>query len=225
MGQKVKPTGLRLGINKTWDSRWYSEKDYGSLLIEDLRLRDYIMKKLAQAGVSKVLIERPAKKAVVTIYSSRPGLIIGKKGAEIEKLKSDLSKKVNAELSLNIVEIRKPELDAQLVSESVAQQIERRGSYRRAMKRAIQSAMKMGAEGVRICVSGRLNGAEIARIEEYREGRVPLHTLRADVDYGFSGAETTYGVIGIKVWIFRGEILSHDPLATEKRSAARQASR
>lgn len=225
MGQKVKPTGLRLGINKTWDSRWYSEKDYGSLLIEDLRLRDYITKKLAQAGVSKVLIERPAKKAVVTIYSSRPGLIIGKKGAEIEKLKSDLSKRVNAELSLNIVEIRKPELDAQLVSESVAQQIERRGSYRRAMKRAIQSAMKMGAEGVRISVSGRLNGAEIARIEEYREGRVPLHTLRADVDYGFSGAETTYGVIGIKVWIFRGEILSHDPLATEKRSAARQASR
>lgn len=225
MGQKVKPIGLRLGINKTWDSRWYSEKNYGSLLIEDLSLRNHLMKKLAPAGIAKILIERPAKKAVITIFSSRPGLIIGKKGAEIEKLKIDLAKRVKAEISLNIVEVRKPELDAQLVSESIAQQIERRGSYRRAMKRAIQSAMKMGAEGIRVCVSGRLNGAEIARVEEYREGRVPLHTLRADVDYGFSGADTTYGVIGIKVWIFRGEILSHDPLATEKRSAARQASR
>ncbi len=225
MGQKVKPIGLRLGINRTWDSRWYAEKIYGSLLIEDIKIRTYIMKKLSQAGVSKVVIERPAKKAVITIYSSRPGLIIGKKGADIEKLKSDLSKRISGELSLNIVEVRKPELDAQLVADNIAQQIERRGSYRRAMKRAMQSTMKMGAEGMRVCVSGRLNGAEIARDEEYREGRVPLHTLRADVDYGFSGANTTYGVTGVKVWIFRGEILSRDPLATEKRSAARQASR
>ena len=225
MGQKVKPIGLRLGINRTWDSRWYAEKKYGSLLIEDIKVRDYLIKKLHQAGVSKVLIERPAKKAVITIYSSRPGLIIGKKGADIDKLKLDLSRRVTGEVSLNVVEIRKPELDAQLVSDNIAQQIERRGSYRRAMKRAMQSTMKMGAEGIRVCVSGRLNGAEIARIEEYREGRVPLHTLRADVDYGFTGAETTYGVTGVKVWIFRGEILSHDPFATEKRSAARQASR
>lgn len=225
MGQKVKPIGLRIGINKTWDSRWYAEKKYGSLLIEDIKVRTYLLKKLAQAGVSKVLIERPAKKAVITIYCSRPGLIIGKKGADIDKLKSDLASRVTGEVSLNVVEIRKPELDAQLVSDNIAQQIERRGSYRRAMKRAMQSTMKMGAEGIRICVSGRLNGAEIARVEEYREGRVPLHTLRADVDYGFTGAETTYGVTGVKVWIFRGEILSHDPLATEKRSAARQASR
>lgn len=225
MGQKVNPIGLRLGVNKTWDSRWYAEKQYGSLLMEDIKVRTYLMSRLSQAGVSKVIVERPAKNAVLTIYSSRPGLIIGKKGADIEKLKADLSKRINGELSLNVVEIRKPELDAQLVAESIAQQIERRGSYRRAMKRAMQSTMKMGAEGMRVCVSGRLNGAEIARTEEYREGRVPLHTLRADVDYGFSGAKTTYGVTGVKVWIFRGEILSHDPLATEKRSAARQASR
>lgn len=227
MGQKVKPIGLRLGINRTWDSRWFAskDKDYGTLLIEDFKLREYITKRLSQAGIAKVVIERPAKKAIVTIYSARPGIIIGKKGADIEKLKQDLSRRVTGELSLNIVEVRKPELDAQLVAESIADQIKRRGSYRRAMKRAMQATLKMGAQGVRVAVSGRLAGAEIARVEQYREGRVPLHTLRADIDYGFAGALTTYGVTGIKVWIFRGEILTHDPMATEKRAAARQASR
>ncbi|MBA4749320.1 MAG: 30S ribosomal protein S3 [Alphaproteobacteria bacterium] len=225
MGQKVKPIGLRLGINRTWDSRWFASRDYGSLLIEDLKLREYILKKLSAAGISKVVIERPAKKVIVTVYSARPGIIIGKKGADIEKLKQDLSKRVSGDFSLNVVEIRKPELDAQLVAENIAQQIERRGSYRRAMKRAMQSTLKMGAQGMRVAVSGRLGGAEIARVEEYREGRVPLHTLRADIDYGFAGAHTTYGVTGIKVWIFRGEIMAHDPMATEKRSVARQASR
>lgn len=227
MGQKVKPIGLRLGINRTWDSRWFASrsKDYGNLLIEDLKLREYITKRLAQAGISKVVIERPAKKAIVTIYSARPGIIIGKKGADIEKLKQELSKRVTGELSLNIVEVRKPELDAQLVAENIADQIKRRGSYRRAMKRAMQATLKMGAQGMRVAVSGRLAGAEIARVEEYREGRVPLHTLRADIDYGFAGAFTTYGVTGVKVWIFRGEIMAHDPMATEKRAVARQASR
>ncbi len=225
MGQKVKPIGLRLGINRTWDSRWFASRDYGSLLIEDLKLREYILKKLSAAGISKVVIERPAKKVIVTVYSARPGIIIGKKGADIEKIKQDLSKRVSCDYILNFVEIRKPELDAQLVAENIAQQIERRGSYRRAMKRAMQSTLKMGAQGMRVAVSGRLGGAEIARVEEYREGRVPLHTLRADIDYGFAGAHTTYGVTGIKVWIFRGEIMAHDPMATEKRSVARQASR
>lgn len=226
MGQKVKPIGLRLGINRTWDSRWYANKrDYGTLLISDLKLRQYIMKRLPQAGVARVIVERPAKKAIVTIHSSRPGVIIGKKGSDIESLKNDLSKFVGSEVSLNIVEVRKPELEAKLVAESIAQQIERRVNYRRAMKRAIQTTMRMGAEGIRIIVSGRLAGAEIARVEQYHEGRVPLHTLRADVDYAHSGAETTYGVCGVKVWIYRGEILERDPMAQDKRYGGQQANR
>lgn len=220
MGQKVKPIGLRLGINRTWDSRWFASKNYGDLLIEDIKIREYLFKKLLQAGISKIIIERPTKKAVVTIHASRPGVVIGKKGTDIEKLRSDLAKMVEGEVSLNIVEVRKPELDAKLVAESVAQQIERRVSYRRAMKRAMQTTMRLGAKGMRILVSGRLGGAEIARDEQYREGRVPLHTLRADVDYGQGEAKTTYGICGVKVWIFKGEILERDPLALENRLPA-----
>lgn len=220
MGQKVKPIGLRLGINRTWDSRWFASKNYGDLLIEDIKIREYLFKKLLQAGISKIIIERPTKKAVVTIHASRPGVVIGKKGTDIEKLRSDLAKMVEGEVSLNIVEVRKPELDAKLVAESIAQQIERRVSYRRAMKRAMQTTMRLGAKGMRILVSGRLGGAEIARDEQYREGRVPLHTLRADVDYGQGEAKTTYGICGVKVWIFKGEILERDPLALENRLPA-----
>lgn len=218
MGQKVKPIGLRLGINRTWDSRWFDDRHYGEKLIEDIHIRKYLMKTLPQAGISRIVIERMAKKASITIHTAKPGVIIGKKGADIDKLKNSISQRIKAEVSLNIVEIRKPELDAQLVAENIAQQIERRGSYRRAMKRALQTTMKMGAQGMRIAVSGRLAGAEIARREECREGRVPLHTLRADVDYGVGSAFTTYGVCGVQVWIFKGEIMAHDPLATEKRS-------
>ncbi|AIL12576.1 30S ribosomal protein S3 [Candidatus Paracaedimonas acanthamoebae] len=220
MGQKVKPIGLRLGINRTWDSRWFASKNYGDLLIEDIRIREYLYKKLPQAGISKIVIERPTKKAVVTIHASRPGVVIGKKGTDIEKLRADLTKMVEGEVSLNIVEVRKPELDAKLVAESIAQQIERRVSYRRAMKRAMQTTMRLGAKGMRILVSGRLGGAEIARDEQYREGRVPLHTLRAEVDYGHGEAKTTYGICGVKVWIFKGEILERDPLAVENRVPA-----
>ena len=217
MGQKVKPIGLRLGINRTWDSRWFAEKNYSDLLHKDLNVRKYLMNKLKAAAVSKVVIERPAGRARVSIYSGRPGLIIGKKGQDIEKLKDELSKKLGMEVSLNIMEIRKPETDAKLVAENIAQQLERRVSFRRAMKRSVQSAMRLGAAGVRINCAGRLGGAEIARTEWYREGRVPLHTLRADVDYGEAEANTTYGICGIKVWIFKGEIMEHDPLAQEKR--------
>ena len=217
MGQKVKPIGLRLGINRTWDSRWFAEKNYSDLLHKDLKVRKYIMEKLKTAAVSKVVIERPAGRARVSIYSGRPGLIIGKKGQDIEKLKDELSKKLGMEVSLNIMEIRKPEIDAKLVAENIAQQLERRVAFRRAMKRSVQSAMRLGASGVRINCAGRLGGAEIARTEWYREGRVPLHTLRADVDYGEAEANTTYGICGIKVWIFKGEIMEHDPLAQEKR--------
>ena len=217
MGQKVKPIGLRLGINRTWDSRWFAEKNYSELLHKDLNVRKYLMEKLKAAAVSKVVIERPAGRARVTIYSGRPGLIIGKKGQDIEKLRNELSKKLNMEVSLNILEIRKPEVDAKLVAESIAQQLERRVAFRRAMKRSVQSAMRLGAAGVRINCAGRLGGAEIARTEWYREGRVPLHTLRADVDYGEAEANTTYGICGIKVWIFKGEIMEHDPMAQEKR--------
>jgi small subunit ribosomal protein S3 len=223
MGQKVKPIGLRLKINRTWDSRWFASKLYSDLLIEDIKLRQHLLKTLPQAGISRVVIERPAKKAIVTIYSSRPGVIIGKKGADIEKIKQSIQQLTKSEVSLNIVEVRKPELDAQLVADNIARQIEGRISYRRAMKRAMQSTLKMGAQGMRVKVSGRLGGAEIARPEEYREGRVPLHTLRADVDYGFAEAFTTYGVIGVKVWIYRGDILAHDPLATERRITAHAA--
>ena len=217
MGQKVKPIGLRLGINRTWDSRWFAEKNYSELLHKDLNVRKYLMEKLKAAAVSKVVIERPAGRARVTIYSGRPGLIIGKKGQDIEKLRNELSKKLNMEVSLNILEIRKPEVDAKLVAENIAQQLERRVAFRRAMKRSVQSAMRLGAAGVRINCAGRLGGAEIARTEWYREGRVPLHTLRADVDYGEAEANTTYGICGIKVWIFKGEIMEHDPMAQEKR--------
>ena len=207
MGQKVNPIGLRLGINRTWDSRWFADGDYAKQL----------KKRLALAGVSRVIVERPAKKARITIHSARPGVVIGKKGQDIDVLKNELQKMTGNEVHLNIVEVRKPELDAQLVAESIAQQLERRVSFRRAMKRSVQSAMRQGAEGIRINCGGRLGGAEIARTEWYREGRVPLHTLRADVDYGISTAHTTYGACGIKVWIFKGEIMAHDPMAQDKR--------
>jgi len=216
MGQKVKPIGLRLGINRTWDSRWFSDKNYGDLLIEDIKIRKYLFDRLPQAGISKIIIERRSKKTVVTIHASRPGVVIGKKGTDIEKLRSDLAKQADGEISLNIIEIRKPELDAKLVAEGIAQQIERRVSYRRAMKRAMQNTFRLGAQGMRVVVSGRLAGAEIARVEQYREGRVPLHTLRADIDYGVGTAKTTYGTCGVKVWIFRGEILEHNPMAQDR---------
>jgi small subunit ribosomal protein S3 len=225
MGQKVNPVGLRLGINRTWDSRWFASDHYGDLLHEDLKLRDYLFGRLNQAGISRIVIERPAKKARITIHSARPGVVIGKKGADIEKLRSDVTKMTNSDVHLNIVEIRKPELDAKLVAENVAQQLERRVSFRRAMKRAVQSAMRLGAGGIRINCGGRLGGAEIARMEWYREGRVPLHTLRADVDYGTATAKTTYGTCGVKVWIFRGEILQHDPMAQDKRAQEQQTAR
>lgn len=216
MGHKVNPIGLRLGINRTWDSRWYAGDSYGDQLHEDLRIRKYLTEKLAQAGVSKVLIERPAKKARVTIHTARPGVVIGKKGADIEKLKQDVAKMTASDVSLNIVEVRKPEIDAQLVADGIAQQLERRVSIRRAMKRAVQAAMRLGAEGIRVNCSGRLGGAEIARMQWYREGRVPLHTLRANVDYGTSTAHTTYGACGVKVWIYKGDIMAHDPMALDK---------
>ncbi len=222
MGQKVNPIGLRLGINRTWDSRWYADNDYAKLLHEDLKLRDFLRAKLVQAGVSRVVIERPAKKARVTIHTARPGVVIGKKGADIEVLRKALSKMTGNEVHLNIVEIRKPELDAQLVAENIAQQLERRVAFRRAMKRSVQSAMRLGAQGIRINCSGRLGGAEIARMEWYREGRVPLHTLRADVDYGVATAKTTYGTCGVKVWVFKGEIMAHDPMAQDKRALEAQ---
>jgi small subunit ribosomal protein S3 len=222
MGQKVNPIGLRLGINRTWDSRWYAGKDYGNLLHEDLKMRKMLFGRLQQAGVSRIVIERPAKKARVTIHTARPGVVIGKKGADIEKLRQQLARLTTSDVSLNIVEIRKPEIDAKLVAENIAQQLERRVAFRRAMKRAVQSAMRLGALGIRINVGGRLGGAEIARTEWYREGRVPLHTLRADVDYGVATAKTTYGTCGVKVWVFKGEILAHDPMAQDKRVAEQQ---
>ncbi len=217
MGQKVNPIGLRLGINRTWDSRWFADADYAKQLHEDFKIRNFLKKKLALAGISRVIVERPAKKARITIHSARPGVVIGKKGQDIDALKNDLQKMTGGEVYLNIVEVKKPDLDAQLVAESIAQQLERRVSFRRAMKRSVQSAMRQGAEGIRINCGGRLGGAEIARTEWYREGRVPLHTLRADVDYGTSTAHTTYGACGVKVWIFKGEILAHDPMAQDKR--------
>ena len=219
MGHKVNPIGFRLGINRTWDSRWFADSDYSRLLHEDLKLRDALRKRLKGAGVSRVVIERPAKKPRVTIHAARPGVVIGKKGADIENLRKDMAKLAGAEVSLNIVEIRKPEIDAVLVAENIAQQLERRVAFRRAMKRSVQSAMRLGAGGIRINCSGRLGGAEIARMEWYREGRVPLHTLRADIDYGTATAKTTYGTCGVKVWIFKGEILAHDPSAQDKRAA------
>ncbi len=225
MGQKVNPIGLRLGINRTWDSRWYAEKNYAELLHEDLKIRDFLFDRLSQAGVSKIIIERPAKKARVTIHTARPGVVIGKKGADIEKLRREISEMTGGEAHLNIVEIRKPEIEAQLVAENVSQQMERRVSIRRAMKRVVQSAMRLGAEGIRINCAGRLGGAEIARTQWYREGRVPLHTLRANIDYGESVANTTYGTCGVKVWIYKGEIMAHDPMALDKQAQEQQPQR
>jgi len=225
MGQKVNPIGLRVGINRTWDSRWFAVDDYAKLLHEDLKLREYLTSRLQQAGVARVVIERPAKKARITIHTARPGVVIGKKGADIEKLRADLGKLTKSEVNLNIVEIRKPEIDARLVAENIAQQLERRVAFRRAMKRAVQSAMRLGAQGIRINCSGRLGGAEIARVEWYREGRVPLHTLRADIDYGTATAKTTYGTCGVKVWVFKGEIMAHDPMAQDKRAAEQAPAR
>jgi small subunit ribosomal protein S3 len=220
MGQKINPIGLRLGVNRTWDSRWYSGKnEYGKLLHEDMKIREVLMKNLKQAAISKIIIERPHKKCRVNIHSARPGVVIGKKGADIDKLRKLVAKLTDSEVAINIVEVRKPEIDATLVADSIAQQLERRVAFRRAMKRAVQSAMRLGAEGIRINCSGRLGGAEIARLEWYREGRVPLHTLRADVDYGVATAHTAYGTCGIKVWIFKGEILEHDPMAQDKKLA------
>jgi small subunit ribosomal protein S3 len=219
MGQKVNPIGMRLQINRTWDSRWYADtKDYGNLLLEDLKIRDFIKTECKQAGISRVIIERPHKKCRVTIHTARPGVIIGKKGADIETLRKKVASLTASDLHLNIVEVRKPELDAALVAESIAQQLERRVSFRRAMKRSVQNAMRMGALGIRVNVSGRLGGAEIARTEWYREGRVPLHTLRADIDYAPCEAMTAYGIIGIKVWIFKGEIMDHDPSARDRKA-------
>ena len=227
MGQKVNPIGMRLGINRTWDSRWFAAgENYGKLLHEDFKIRDFLTEKLGKAAsVAKIVIERPAKKAKVTIYSARPGVIIGKKGADIEKLRADIAKMTDAEVNLNIVEIRKPDVDAKLVATGIADQLERRIAFRRAMKRAVQSAMRGGALGIRINCSGRLGGAEIARMEWYREGRVPLHTMRADVDYGTATAFTTMGTCGVKVWIFRGEVMEHDPMAQDKRASENQPHR
>ncbi len=208
MGQKVHPNGFRLGITKTWDSRWFSQKDFGNFLIEDLKLRQFVKKRLSQASISKMEIERAAGKIRLVIHTARPGIVIGPKGSEIEKLRRELLAMTDKEIIIDVKEIRKPEIDAQLVAENVAQQLERRIAFRRAMKKAVTSSLKSGAKGIRIATAGRLGGAEMARREWYREGRVPLHTLRADIDYGFAEARTTYGVIGVKVWVFKGEIIS-----------------
>ena len=217
MGQKVNPNGIRLGINKTWSSRWFSKSEYTKLLHQDLKIKKYVESKLKNASISKINIERAAKKLRLSIFSSRPGIIIGKKGADIETLKTDLSKMSNLEVFLDIKEIRKPEVEAKLVADNIANQLEKRISFRRAMKKAVQSAMRLGAKGVKVVCSGRLGGAEIARTEKYHEGSVPLHTLRGDIDYATAEAETTYGICGIKVWINKGEILSKDPYASEKK--------
>ena len=217
MGHKVHPTGIRLGIAKDWNSKWFANKrEYGQYLVADLKVRAMLRKKLAQAGISKILIERPNKTARVTIHSARPGVVIGKRGEDIEKLKKDVSDLMGVPVHINVSEVRKPELDAQLVAESIAQQLERRIMFRRAMKRAVGNSMRLGALGIKVNVGGRLNGAEIARSEWYREGRVPLHTLRADIDYGFAEASTTYGIIGVKVWIYKGEVFDFSQVGQEK---------
>ncbi len=225
MGQKVNPTGIRLGIVKDWTSTWYADsKDYADFLNNDLEVRGYLKKKLAAASVSRIQINRPAKNAHITIHTARPGVVIGKKGEEIDKLRGEVSRRMGIPVHISIEEIRKPELDAQLVAEGIAQQLERRIMFRRAMKRAVQSTMRAGAGGVRVNIAGRLNGAEIARSEWYREGRVPLHTIRADIDYGFAEARTTYGILGVKVWVFRGEVfegMPEEPQPSEKRSSRR----
>jgi small subunit ribosomal protein S3 len=211
MGQKIHPTGFRLPVTRNWASRWYaSNANFATMLAEDLKVREYLKARLKSAAVSRILIERPAKNARITIFSARPGVVIGKKGEDIENLKAELTRRLGVPVAVNIEEVRKPEIDAQLIADSITQQLEKRIMFRRAMKRAMQNAMRLGAQGVKIMSSGRLNGVEIARREWYREGRVPLHTLRADIDYGFSEARTTYGVIGIKVWVFRGEVMAHN---------------
>ncbi|MBC8430474.1 MAG: 30S ribosomal protein S3 [Desulfobacterales bacterium] len=215
MGQKVNPIGLRLGIVKTWESRWYAGKKYADYILEDYKIRQFIKDRLYHAGIAKVEIERSAKRVRLRVFTSRPGIVIGKKGAEISLLKKELETIITSEVLIDIQEVRKPELDAQLVAENIALQIIRRVAFRRAMKRGISSAMRFGAEGIKVICSGRLGGAEMARTEQYREGRVPLHTLRADIDYGFTAARTTYGIIGIKVFIFKGEILKKDPIGVE----------
>jgi small subunit ribosomal protein S3 len=226
MGQKIHPTGFRLAVNRNWGSRWFANsKHYPGTLAEDLKVREYLKKKLAHASVAKVTIERPAKNARITIHSARPGVVIGKKGEDIETLRGDLRRMMGSDVGLNIEEIRKPEIDAQLVADSIAQQLEKRIMFRRAMKRAMQNAMRLGAQGIKIMSSGRLNGVEIARREWYREGRVPLHTLRADIDYGFAEARTTYGVIGIKVWVFKGEVMAHNQEPAQPPAPAPEASK
>ena len=222
MGQKIHPTGFRLAVSRNWASRWYAnDKAYPQMLNEDLRVREYLRRKLKNASVGRVLIERPAKNARITIFSARPGVVIGKKGEDIELLKSDLTRLMGVPVHVNIEEIRKPEIDAQLIADSITQQLEKRIMFRRAMKRAMQNAMRLGAQGIKIMSSGRLNGAEIARVEWYREGRVPLHTLRADIDYGFSEALTTYGIIGVKVWVYKGDTLGRTdaPQGADKEAA------
>ncbi|OQY05387.1 MAG: 30S ribosomal protein S3 [Desulfobacteraceae bacterium 4572_123] len=214
MGQKVNPIGLRLGIVKTWESRWYAGKNYPDYILEDFKIRKFLKKKIFHAGISKIEIERSAKRIRLRIFTARPGIVIGKKGSEIEKLKKEIQKQVSRDVMIDIQEVRKPELDAQLIAENVALQIERRVAFRRAMKRGVSSAMRFGAKGVKIICAGRLGGAEMARREWYREGRVPLHTLRADIDYGFIEAKTTYGIIGVKVFVFNGEILKKDAVAS-----------
>ena len=224
MGQKVHPTGIRLGIVKDWTSKWYADsKDFADLLNNDLEVRSYLKKRLSQASVSRIQIDRPANNAHITIHTARPGLVIGKKGEDIEKLRKEVSKLMGVPAHINVSEVRKPELDAQLVAESIAQQLERRIMFRRAMKRSVGNAMRLGALGIKINVSGRLNGAEIARSEWAREGRVPLHTLRADVQYGTATAMTTYGTCGVKVWVYRGDIMEHDPMAQDRRIEEQQS--
>ena len=225
MGQKIHPTGFRLAVSRNWASRWYAgNKDFAGKLAEDLQVREFLKKRLKNASVGRVLIERPAKNARITIYSARPGVVIGKKGEDIERLKVELSKMLGVPVHVNIEEIRKPEVDAQLIADSITQQLEKRIMFRRAMKRAMQNAMRLGAQGIKIMSAGRLNGAEIARTEWYREGRVPLHTLRADVDYGTSEAQTTYGIIGVKVWVYKGDTLGRGeaPETTEKEAAGNE---
>ena len=219
MGQKVNPIGLRLGINRTWDSRWYEDRNYAEQLSQDLKIREFLHKRLAQAGISRIVIERPAKRPRITLYSARPGVVIGKKGADIDKLRKKVAEITDSDVVINIVEVRKPEIDAKLVAENIAQQLQRRVTFRRAMKRAVQAAMRLGAQGIRVNCGGRLGGAEIARSEWYREGRVPLHTLRANIDFGRATAHTPYGTCGVKVWVFRGEIMEHDPMAYDRKMA------
>ena len=226
MGQKVHPTGIRLGIVQDWKSKWYADsKNFPEMLNTDLQVREFLKKRLSQASVSRIQIDRPAKNAHITVHTARPGIVIGKKGEDIDALRSDVARMMGVPVHISIEEIRKPELDAQLVAESIAQQLERRIMFRRAMKRSVQNAMRIGAEGIKVNIAGRLNGAEIARSEWYREGRVPLHTLRANIDYGLAEARTTYGVLGVKVWIFKGEVFGDEPEAepAPKKGGAKRA--